>query len=116
MNYITNGTIKAIHELREKVVNFGIEQQKEQIKADSPYSKTINDFIGNYEEFRLYHNLFLKEAVVTRPALIKDIDLDMFVTSEGCTNRELMLKGNAPYDYDAEDGKIEIHHIGQRFE
>lgn len=116
MNYITKDTVKAIHELREKVVNSGIKQQKEKIKEDSPYSDSINNFISNYEEFRVYHNLALKEAIVTRPALIKDIDLDMFVTSEGCTNRELMLKGDAPYSYDAEDGKIEIHHIGQRFD
>ena len=62
-----------------KVSNMKI--QKQYIKEDSPYSNKINKAISSYKEFLLYYNLKLKEAIVTRPALIKDIDLDLFITT-----------------------------------
>ena len=113
MDTFTESSLKALEELKQRVIHSGDQQQREKICEDSPYTGAINKFISNYEELRLYHNLKLSEAIVTRRALIKDIDLDLWVSSAKCTNRDLMKNGNAPYAYDAEDGKIEIHHIGQ---
>lgn len=93
-----------------------IKEQKRAIKEDSPYSKMINDSISNYKEFFLYYSLQLKEATVTRRALIKDLDLDLWVSCENKTNRELLKEGFSPYAYDSEKGKIELHHIGQAFD
>ena len=89
--------------------------QKTQIIRESPYSEEINSAITTYKEFRMFYELRLKEAMVTRPALIKDINLDLWVTKENCTNRELMMKGNSPYAYDDPEGKIELHHLSQSF-
>lgn len=99
--------------LSNKATAFNVKTQKKYINEDSPYSKAINDAISNYNEFLLYYNLELKEAIVTRPALIKDIDLDLWISCENKTNKELMDDGQSPYAYDSDDGKIELHHIGQ---
>lgn len=109
----TTDAVRSIQELRDHVLAAGAAQQQALIERDSPYSAEINGAIANYEEFRIYYDLHLREAMVTRRALIKELDLDLWVSCEGCTNRELMLKGLAPYAYDAEDGKLELHHIGQ---
>ena len=93
-----------------------LKMQKEAIKNDSPYSSKINEAIKSYQEFLLYYNLHLREAYITRPALIKDLDLDLWVSCENKTNLQLLHEGNSPYAYDAEDGKIELHHIGQGFD
>jgi len=107
--------IKNIADLREKAITSNLELQKEQISKDSPYSDAINEWIPNYDEFWLYLSLELKEAKVTRPALIKDIDPDLFIKCENKTNREIMRKGGSPYAYDSPEGKIELHHIGQDY-
>lgn len=99
-----------------EVLSSSLKEQKKHIREDSPYSKYINEAISNYNEFLLYHSLKLKEALVTRRALIKDLDLNLWVSCENKTNRQLLKEGNSPYAYDSEDGKIEIHHIGQKFD
>lgn len=99
-----------------EVLYSSLKEQKKHIKEDSPYSEHINRFVSNYNEFLLYHSLKLKEAIVTRRALIKDIDLNLWVSCENKTNLQLLKEGNSPYAYDSEDGKIEIHHIGQSFD
>ena len=99
-----------------EVLSSSLKEQKKYIKEDSPYSEHINRFISNYNEFLLYHSLKLKEAIVTRRALIKDIDLNLWVSCENKTNLQLLKEGSSPYAYDSEDGKIEIHHIGQNFD
>ena len=53
---------------------------------------------------------------MTRPALIREINWDLFVTSEGKTNRELVEGGGAPYAEDSAEGLIELHHLSQRFD
>ena len=87
--------------------------QKHHISMDSPYSQIFNEYIANYREFYTYYTLKLQETTITRPALIKDIDFDLFITSENKTNRELMESGLAPYEFDEPEGLIELHHIGQ---
>lgn len=109
-------TIQNIRNLREKVLSSNAKIQKEYIYEDSHFSSVINENISNYREFYLYYTLNLQEAVVTRPALIKEIDLDLWVSSKNCTNRDLMLKGKPPYAYDDENGAIDLHHIGQKYD
>ncbi|MBQ7969068.1 MAG: IS1595 family transposase [Clostridia bacterium] len=109
-------TKKALQTLKSNVEKINIKAQRKAIDEDSPYSERITSAINHYDELCLYNNLKLKEAFVNRPALIKDIDWDLFVTSENMTNRELIKKGVAPYAYDDKDGKIEIHHIGQAYD
>lgn len=109
-------SVQKINELKQVVLESSEEIQKQHILLDSPYSQAINEYISNYNEFYIYYTLKLKEAVVTRPSLIKDVDLDLWITSKNKTNKELMLSGNSPYAYDDEDGVIEIHHIGQNYD
>ncbi|MBQ4333439.1 MAG: IS1595 family transposase [Clostridia bacterium] len=92
------------------------EEERQYICEDSPYSKVITSTFGSYAEFSHCHSLRLQEAVVTRPALIREINWDLFVTSEGKTNRELVEDGGSPYAEDKAEGLIELHHLGQRFE
>ncbi len=40
----------------------------------------------------------------------------MWVSCENKTNRELLREGRSPYAYDSEGGKIELHHIGQKYD
>lgn len=114
-NDYTSKTIHDLKQIRQAVKASNQSMQKEQIYADSPYSDIINEYISNYREFYTYYTLKLQEAKVTRPALIKDIDPDLYISSEDATNLELMLKGKSPYAYDEEDGQIELHHIGQNY-
>ncbi len=109
-------TQKALQTLKINVEKINSEAQRMMIDEDSPYSERITKAISHYDELCIYNNLKLKEAFVNRPALIKDIDWDLFVTSENMTNRELIKKGMSPYAYDDKEGKIEIHHIGQVYD
>ena len=115
MDYNTNNEIKELQIIRERIHRLGIQQQREDIRKASPYSDNITAHIRTYDELRLYCSLSLQECAVTRPALIKDIDPSLWISSEGCTNLDLMQKGNAPYSFDAPEGKIELHHIGQAY-
>lgn len=115
-NTISPETERMLRYFKDEVSSVNLELQKKYILEDSPYSKRINDAISNYAEFLFYYNLKLKEAFVTRPSLIKELDLDLWVSCENKTNRELLKEGKSPYAYDSEGGKIEIHHIGQQYE
>ena len=115
-NSISSTTLNTLQNLRSEVLASNADIQMEHILRDSPYSDLINTYISNYREFNLYYTLKLQEAKVTRAALIKDIDFDLWITSENATNRDLMLKGRSPYAYDGEDGRIELHHIGQQYD
>lgn len=109
-------TKTALQTLKDNVEMINAEAQRAAIDEDSPYSDQITSAINHYDELCLYNNLKLKEAYVNRPALIKDIDWDLFITTENMTNRDLVKKGISPYAYDDKDGKIEIHHIGQEYD
>ena len=108
-------TVDVIVTFKNDIKEFTRQNQMKMIKEYSPYTQSINDYITKYNELYIYNSLKLKEARVTRSALIRDIDLDMFVTHKGKTNRELILSDDAPYAYDSENGLIELHHIGQSF-
>lgn len=113
MAQITSKDITKIRSVREQIHRLGIQQQREEIVKASPYSADITTHIRIYNELRLYYSLQLQESYITRPCLVKDIDFDLWVTSENCTNLDLMQKGKSPYAFDAPEGRIEIHHIGQ---
>lgn len=111
----TNMDISKLRFAREQIHRLGIQQQREEIRKASPYSADITDHIRIYKELRLYHSLKLQESYITRPCLVKDIDFDLWVSSEKCTNLELIQKGKSPYAFDAPEGRIELHHIGQDY-
>ncbi|MBR2861592.1 MAG: IS1595 family transposase [Clostridia bacterium] len=115
-NTISSEIEQVLWRFKNEVSSANLELQKKYILEDSPYSKCINDAISSYAEFLFYYNLKLKEAFVTRPSLIKELDLDLWVSCENKTNRELLEEGKSPYAYDSEGGKIEIHHIGQQYD
>ena len=113
MQYITNTGITELRSIREQIHSLGLQRQSEEIRRVSPYSGHITPHIRLYNELAFYYSLRLQESVITRPTLIKEIDFELWVSSEGCTNLELMQNGSSPYAFDSPDGKIELHHIGQ---
>lgn len=115
MGYLPGTQIQELKAVKNQIYFLGTQNQLEEIRKCSPYSAQITSFIRQYEELRLYCDLQLQESSITRPCIIRDIDLDLWVASENCTNRELMQKGNAPYLFDDPAGKIELHHIGQDY-
>ena len=93
-----------------------IEQQRKHIDLESPYSPEINRSFSGYDEFSYLRSLGLKEAFVTRRALIKEIDPNLYITKKKRTNLQLMRQGQAPYVSDDENSYIVIHHIGQAYD
>lgn len=110
---LSNQTLSGLIELADSFEKESAASQRNLIAAQSPYSDTINEAISTYSELQLYCSLGLVEAEVTRLALIREIDPCLHISSKGKTNLDLMLAGNPPYAYNAEDGLIELHHIGQ---
>ena len=93
------------------------ETDRSEIYEKSEYSDEVNDKIASVEELEIYQKAGLRETVVDgRICLVRDdIDMDYVDVKTGCTNRELMEKGRAPYD--AKTGEqIELHHIGQDYD
>lgn len=113
MNDVAQKQIEDIRNIRETINHLSLEHQQIEIQRLSPYSNEITPYITQYNELQLYCSLQLKESYITRPAIIRDIDFDLWIASENCSNLELMQKGCAPYEFDAPEGKIELHHIGQ---
>lgn len=115
MGYLPGTQIQELKAVKNQIHFLGTQNQLEEIRKFSPYSAQITSFIRQYEELRLYCDLQLQESEITRPCILREIDFDLWITSEGCINRELMQKGNAPYLFDAPNGKMELHHIGQDY-
>ena len=115
MEFIKGTQIEDIKAIRHHIHGFGMQDQQNEINKASPYSDKITPYIRQYDELRLYNTLCLQESYITRPAIIRDIDFDLWISSEGCTNRELMKKGGSPYLFDSPEGKIQLHHIGQGY-
>lgn len=115
MDCVTQKQLDALRHAREQIQIMGTQNQRREIMKTSPYSERISSCIRQYAELRLYSSLRLQECYITRPTIIQDIDFDLWVTAENCTNAELMRKGHAPYAYDSMEGRIELHHIGQNY-
>lgn len=115
MSYIPKTQIESITKARELICAAGELNQRDAIQKASPYSEIITSQIREIDELCLYSTLKLQETNITRPAIIQDIDFDLWISTEGHTNLELMRKGNAPYLFDSAEGRIELHHIGQDF-
>ena len=113
MAYTLSMNLSEIRAVKNRIHQLGIQQQREEIKKVSPYSAGITSHIRAYNELRLYCDLRLRESAITRPALVKEIDPSLWISVENCTNLDLMQKGKAPYAFDAPEGRIELHHIGQ---
>ena len=115
MSHMQQSQIASIIKAREQIQAAGALNQQEAIQGARPYSEGITSQIREMDELRLYSTLKLQESIITRSAIIQDIDFDLWISTEGCTNLELMRKGNAPYMFDSPEGRIELHHIGQDF-
>ena len=107
--------VEELKSIKAKIRTLDLKYQKEKLDQISPYSKDITSFIRTSDELKLYISLQLRESYLTRPALVADIDPELWVESEKATNLELMAKGRAPYAYDAPEGRIDLHHIGQDY-
>jgi len=110
---LSSESAQLLSALQNEVTKKRQQNQRETIASNSPYSPKINDRISSYEELYRYASLGLKEAEVTRLSLVREIDPNLYVSVEERTNLQLMTEGRSPYAYDAEDGRIELHHIGQ---
>lgn len=115
MVQISSKDITKLRSVKEQIHRLGVQQQREEIGRVSPYSADITSHIHIYKELWLYHSLQLQESYITRPCLVKDIDFELWISGEKCTNVELMQKGKSPYAFDAPEGRIELHHIGQDY-
>lgn len=100
--------------LSERIAENGRAQIRKKINDHCPYTTAVSEFIVSLEELVLYCDLGLQESCITRPCLIREINYELYVTAEGKTNYELMKNGGSPYAFDKPEGKIELHHIGQR--
>ncbi len=116
LNNVSDESLRKIQEINKELAKKSLKEQKKQIKLDSPYSNEINDSFSGYDEFYHLVSIGLKEATVTRKALIRDIDFELFITEKQCTNYELVMKGLSPYIRDSKDSYLILHHIGQKFD
>ena len=110
---------KALAELEKvssKITERNERTQRKIIEESSPFSAEITKAFGCYDECRYILSLGLREAHVTRRSLIREIDLDLYVTEMQRTNLELMRQGLSPYTKDSKDCYIILHHIGQDFD
>ena len=107
--------IEELKTIKVKIRTLDLKHQKEKLNQLSPYSSDITSFIRTNDELKLYVSLQLRESYLTRPTLVADIDPELWIESEKATNQELMAKGRAPYTYDAPEGRIDLHHIGQDY-
>lgn len=112
---VSQKTLKQLQATNAKMQSQSLRKQKEQIQQHSPYSAEINNAFAGYNEFYHLVSLGLDEAIVTRRALIRNIDLDLYVTAKQCTNRELLKKGQPPFLEDDADSCLVLHHIGQNY-
>lgn len=90
------------------------ETSRTNITKNSNFTQHINCYIRSLKELRFYQQSKLREAVITRPALIMDINLN-YLTPTGETNAQRLSKGLAPYD-SATGSVIDLHHISQQYD
>ena len=107
--------IDELKAIRKKICTLDQNHQQKELKKVSPYSEDITSHIQSCDELKFYISLHLQESYVTRPALVADVDPELWIESEKATNLELMMKGRPPYAFDAPEGKFELHHIGQGY-
>ena len=103
-----------ISQTYEMVKTEYLKNRMDNILKHSPYSMKINKAVFTVEEIELYKLFKLTETVVTRPALVAEIDLN-FKDQLGKTNLQRMLDGKPPIDPITGTVYI-IHHIGQKYD
>ena len=112
---ISQQTLLELVNLSNQIEKQNANKERQLIDKNSPYSDGINKNISSYEELCFYCNLGLAETFVTRPALVRKIDPNLYVSIKNKTNLELMLDGKSPYAFDGDEGQITLHHMGQNF-
>lgn len=105
-----------LEQLNNKIAKMTMQEQKRLIEKSSPFSPDITKAFSGYEEYHYLLSLGLREALVTRKSLIKDIDPNLYITEKQRTNYELMRQGLSPYTKNSKDCYIILHHIGQGFD
>lgn len=105
-----------LEQLNDKIAKMTMQEQKRMIEESSPFSPDITKAFSGYEEYHYLLSLGLREALVTRKSLIKDIDPNLYITEKQRTNYELMHQGLSPYTKNSKDCYIILHHIGQGFD
>jgi transposase-like protein len=109
-------TLAEIEKVGHKIAENNERTQRKMMEQESPFSLDITKVFSGYDEYRYILSLGLREAQVTRKSLIREIDLDLYVTEMKRTNFELMRQGLSPYTKDSKDCYIILHHIGQDFD
>ncbi len=104
-------------EFKESKVESGLtSEEKLKIKEETGWSDAIVDYIDSMEQYKIYKEADLHEAVINgRECLIKNLDLDYVDPKTGMTNSERIEKGLSPLD--AKTGeRITLHHMKQEFD
>lgn len=103
----------SLRNLRNELKNICNNWNTRQICAKSTFSSHITNHITSVSELDIYLSLGLKEAFITRPCLITEIE--PFVCDKiGTTNIQRMLKGLPPVN--RAGSPCTLHHIGQKYE
>lgn len=83
--------------------------------SENSWSNYINTYIESEEQRAIYQKAGLTEMkVLGRNCLVKSINLDYVSPEVGLSNRDLMRKGKAPFDFDINE-RIVLHHMKQDY-
>lgn len=86
------------------------------IQKESKYSLEVIKHIKSMDEYKIYKDIGLTSKTLnSKPALIRNIDLNYVDEKTGLTNLQLMKNGLSPYD-SLTKTKYELHHIGQEID
>lgn len=102
-----------LQELAKELAKRKRDSDRRSIYQMSIYSPKITNSLSSLSELMIYMSLELKEAHITRPVLICNVD-PFYMDKNGILNIQKMLRGNPPIN---EMGlPCHLHHIGQKFE
>ncbi len=113
MSY-SNEELEFFQQLFQETLAMAAETSHANISKNSNFTQHINCYVHSIKELQFYQQSNLRESVITRPALIMDIDLH-YRTPTGETNAQRLSQGLAPYDPNT-GSVIDLHHIGQQYD
>lgn len=101
-------------ELSEEIEESSLsEEEKSKIKEETGWSDDIIDAIGSMDEYNIYNEAGLQEAVIDGKRCLVRSDINMDQKDEfGRNNSERMKNGQPPITKNMET--VELHHIGQK--
>ena len=113
MNYFDE-ELEFFQRLYRETMAMMAETSRASITKNSTFTQHINCYIHSVKELQFYQQAQLREVVITRPALIMDIDLN-YRAPNGATNAQRLAEGLPPYD-PITSSVIDLHHIGQQYD